>query len=364
MSGHRTVVGCMTGTSIDGLDCSLVRIDGVGLDLVPRFVRHAEYSLGALAAPLRALADQHPTTAGEIARLARDFSLLHVEGIRGLLRGERADLICVHGQTVFHAPPVSWQLMQPAPIAAGVGCPVISDLRQADLAAGGQGAPLTPIADWIFFREVGRRVAVVNLGGFCNITLLPAQGGIDAIEAFDVCVCNQLLDRIARDRLGVPFDADGAHAAAGHANLVAAEDLRQVLTSAKGRSLGTGDEAAAWLGRWRTLDPRDLAATASEAIGRTIGEKVQGADRVLVAGGGIRHARLKAAIARAAGVEAEATDAAGLPAQARESAQFAVLGALAWDGVPVSLARVTGCPGSAPLAGSWTPPPGGAYARP
>lgn len=364
MSTPRSVVGCMTGTSIDGLDCSLVRVEGNGLELRPRFVRHVERPLGVLVEPLRSLADQRPTSAGEIARLARELSLLHVEGIRELLRAERADLVCVHGQTVFHAPPLSWQLMQPAPIAAGLGCPVISDLRQADLASGGQGAPLTPLADWIFFRERARRVAVVNLGGFCNITVLPAGGGIDEIEALDVCVCNQLLDRISRDRLGAPFDADGAAAAAGSPHTGAAGDLREILRGVSGRSLGTGDEAAGWIGRWKMLDPRDLAATAAEVVGEVIGQRVRGADRLLLAGGGIRHARLRSAVARAAGLTDESTDAAGLPAQARESAQFAVLGALAWDGVPVSLPRVTGCQDPAPLAGCWTPPPRGAYARP
>src|SRR5690349_11659226 len=138
----RRVVGCMTGTSIDALDASLVEIDGHGLAMRAKPVRNLTRDLGDLAPRLRALAEQQPMTAGQIAAIARDFALLHASAILELLAGEKADLICVHGQTVFHQPPLSWQLMQPAPIAQAVGCPVVYDLRQADLAAGGQGAPI------------------------------------------------------------------------------------------------------------------------------------------------------------------------------------------------------------------------------
>src|SRR4051812_48379747 len=166
----RRVVGCMTGTSIDGLDAALVEIEGTGLAMRAKVVRCVSRELGEVGKTLRMIAEQRPMIASEIATAMFTFSLLHAAAIQELLNGERCDLVCVHGQTVFHKPPHSWQLMQPAPIAAAIGCPVVFDLRQADLVRGGQGAPITPIADWLMFRRAGDPMSVVNLGGFCNYT--------------------------------------------------------------------------------------------------------------------------------------------------------------------------------------------------
>jgi 1,6-anhydro-N-acetylmuramate kinase len=211
----RRAIGCMTGTSIDSLDVALVEITGTGLAMTAHFVRGHTVSLGELAPRLRALAEQEPMTAGEIATLSREFALLHVEAVRALMRDEPspADLICVHGQTVYHKPPVSWQLLTPSIIAHEVGVPVVHDLRAADLAKGGQGAPITPIADWVFFGHLPGPLGIVNLGGFCNVTLLPGADAtiaesqeLNAIKGMDVCACNQLLDAIARKLLNREYD--------------------------------------------------------------------------------------------------------------------------------------------------------------
>ncbi|MBL8990786.1 MAG: anhydro-N-acetylmuramic acid kinase, partial [Phycisphaerae bacterium] len=101
----RLVVGCMTGTSIDGLDAALVRIEGRGLSMRATVEAASATPLNDLSAPLRALADQSPMSAGAMADVARRFGLLHARAVRELLAGRRADLVVVHGQTVFHAPP-------------------------------------------------------------------------------------------------------------------------------------------------------------------------------------------------------------------------------------------------------------------
>src|ERR1051326_2708377 len=106
----RLVAGCMTGTSIDSVDAALVRVEGKGLEMRAELVRGASRPLGELAPRLRKLADQEPMTAGEIATLSREFSLAHVPVLRELMGKDRADLIAVHGQTVCHRPPVSWQM--------------------------------------------------------------------------------------------------------------------------------------------------------------------------------------------------------------------------------------------------------------
>jgi len=345
----------MTGTSLDGLDVAAVAIEGRGLSMRVELVAHRSFPL-RLAARLRAACDGKAETAGGFAGLAREFGLAHVDAIRETLGDRRPDLIALHGQTVFHRPPVSWQLINPFPVAEAFGCPVASDLRGADLAAGGQGAPITPLADWILFRAGGPR-AIVNLGGFCNVTVLPAAGRTDALDAiagFDACACNQVLDGAAREALGVPFDADGATAAAGRADADATARLRDLLDRQRreGRSLGTGDEAAAWIVAFAPrLAAADLLASAVAAVGGSIGAAIGegfarlGSGRegeILLAGGGARNRTLSAAIAAAAGRPARTAEAAGVPIEAREAMGMAILGSLALDGVETTRPQVTG----------------------
>ncbi len=374
----RRVAGCMTGTSLDGIDCALIEVAGTGLAMKPRFIRGRSTSLGDLAPRLRALAEQKPMTAGDIAKLSRDFALLHAREISTLLGNEECDLIAVHGQTVFHAPPVSWQVFNPAVLAHETGIDVVCDLRAADLAAGGQGAPITPLADWVWLRSVSERRVILNLGGFANATILPRDTGpesIAQIRGMDICACNHILDGVARVALNKPYDKDGAAAAAGTISTSARDELLVILSrqAAGGRSLGTGDEvlsAGGWIERHKVrLQPRDLCATACAAVGGAIGQSLaefarspSGAiSRVLLAGGGGANRTLHRAITESLSaanpsVRVEATDAHGLPGAFREAAEMAVLGALCQDRVPITLPAVTGVMGEAspaPIAGVW-----------
>lgn len=354
----------MTGTSIDAIDCALVRIEGLGLGLRASLVRGSSRSLRALREQLRAIAEQKPVAAGEIANTAMSFGALHAVAISELLGSDRADLVCVHGQTVFHAPPASWQLMNPWPIVHALQVPVVFDLRGADLAAGGQGAPITPLADQILLAgkpglEDG--CCVVNLGGFANATLLSGKvGAPGTVRGFDICPCNQLLDRIARQTLGCEYDADGAAAAAGTVNQTAASTLAKSMRDATNgvRSLGTGDELFAWFEQARaSLTPRDLAATACEAIASVVAERCRGTGAMLLAGGGVRNRALFEAIQKHGAENGIASvrksDDFGLSSEYREAMEFAVLGALCQDGVPITLPGVTGVREPAPISGAW-----------
>lgn len=368
----RLVVGCMTGTSIDALDAALVRITGRGLAMTAELLATHTLDLGPLAPRLRALAEQSPATAADIAALARDFSLLHADAVSALLDRApgpgprlRPDLICVHGQTVAHRPPLSWQLFNPWPLACATGVPIVFDLRGADLAAGGQGAPITPIADWVLLRAARPR-AIVNLGGYCNITLLPPSAeGPEAIRAADLCACNQLLDAIARTRLGVPYDDGGEHALRGRRIDTLFTTLAEALRAQAraGRSLGTGDELAALpMLRDTSLAPDDVAHSACCALGETIADACAegGAAEIVLAGGGVRNAALVGAIRANAARQGRAVtlcDARGDPGAYREAIAFGVLGALCQDRVAISLPAVTGVATPAPIAGCWVLPP-------
>jgi 1,6-anhydro-N-acetylmuramate kinase len=353
----------MTGTSLDGLDAALVEIKGCGLGMIARMLDCVSLDLGPAAANLRLLADQVPMSAGMIAATMHEFSLAHVQAIRTLVDSRRVDLICVHGQTVFHSPPISWQLMQPAPIVAAFGCPVVFDLRASDLARGGQGAPITPIADFVLLAAANERRCVVNLGGFANFTMLPESTArnttlTEQIDGGDICACNQLLDAIARERLGVPFDRDGEAALNGKINSAAVEKIAGLRTwqSGEGRSLGTGDEAARELYDIvpaPAMPGPDVARAACSAIARAIAARVRTSDRVLLAGGGAKNNALVQALQRAIPCPVSMTDEFGVSGQFREAICFAVLGALCQDRVPITLPRITKLKGAAPISGAW-----------
>lgn len=273
----------------------------------------------------------------EMAKIALEFGALHADVIAELLSGEPVDRIVVHGQTVFHAPPVSWQLINPAPIAVRFGVPVVSDLRQADLAQGGQGAPITPPADWVLYRDAHVARAVINLGGYCNMTILPRDDGAatkpsESVRGFDVCACNQVLDAVARLALNQQFDDGGAAARSGQCDAVASAELLCILRQQRdaGRSLGTGDEAQVWVhNHLNSLTPADLAATAVRAIAQCIGETAQcfGVGEMVVAGGGARNRTLVSLIETVAGLPTRMSDEFGVPIEAREAAAIAILGA-------------------------------------
>jgi len=360
----------MTGTSIDALDVALVAIEGRGLEMRASLVRTHTRPLGPLAAPLRRFASQEPLSAGDIAGLAHELAAAHVAAIRDLLGGEPADLVAAHGQTVFHAPPLSWQLLNPASLAHALRAPVVFDLRAADLAAGGQGAPITPLADYVLFRDGTETRAIVNFGGYCNFTFLPRgrDGAPGAIRGGDICACNQLLDCLARALLGEPFDADGRRASAGHICPGPRDALVGLLQRQAnvGRSLGTGDELAGWIERFRSeCRAEDLARSACDALASVIVATIEHVasaipatrvDTYVLAGGGVKNRALYEAVASRCAGHVRPTDSLGVPAPYREAACIAVLGGLCQDRVPITLPAITGVPQPAPLAGAWVFP--------
>ena len=363
----RLVAGCKTGTSNDGLDAVLVKIKGCGLIMRAEVQRCLSHPLGELTEPLWRLARQEPMPAGEIARIAREFSLLHLRALKKLIGNKTIYLAAVHGQTVFHRPPLSWQLINPAPIAYGLGVPVVYDMRAADLATGGQGAPITPLADFILFRNPDEARCVVNLGGFCNITVLPTcvrevESGLSdcvkLIRGRDVCACNRLLDRIAHVLFRQPYDKNGENAASGEVKSKPFNSLLALLEAQSGsnRSLGTGDELQIWLDDSISIyKPNDLARTACAAIAEAITTACKPVDRLILAGGSVKNRALVAEILDRSEVPVDMSDAYGVPMQFREAVAMAVLGALCHDRTPITLPSVTGVV-KAPVSGCWVLP--------
>jgi 1,6-anhydro-N-acetylmuramate kinase len=371
----------MTGTSLDGIDIAAVDIQGVWPAITPRFITGASFPFGPEQQGLRALASGTAMTASQIAALCTAYSLqiaLACEQFCSTLTApdrSRIRAICIHGQTLMHAPPHSWQMLQPAIVAARTRLPIISDLRQMDLALGGQGAPLSPLTDWLCFRSELQPRAVLNLGGFANLTMLaPGASWSESprpFTGFDVCMCNLLLDAVARVTLSLPFDADGRAAAQGDIDETALDDLEGILTaqSTAGKSLGSATVASDWLHRhWRHgagVSGANLAATACRAVAQCIAAALHRHDPdgtvglLITAGGACRNQRLMQELREVLSVKirtcAELDPSQAMPIDQREAVAWALLGALCAQGVKIPLKHLTGAAADA-RAGVWTLP--------
>jgi 1,6-anhydro-N-acetylmuramate kinase len=358
----RFVVGTMTGTSIDGeLDAALVAIHGTGLNMRGDIVASRSWPLGAIAEDLRRVASQTAMTAKEFTRINRAFGELHADALEAVCSdaGVQPDLAVLHGQTVFHAPPLSWQLIDPWPTATRLHCRVRYDLRSANIASGGQGAPITPLADFMLFASPDEPCIVVNLGGFVNATLLPRRcDSIDLIRGYDICACNHVLDHLARTRLHAAFDRDGMAASAGQCDEGICARIESAIqpsptSHARPRSLGTGDEAIRIIEMTSHLRAEDACRSAVEAIARCIARTLCSETNasaptphsipLLIAGGSARNRALHAALASHWNGPVRTTNEShGIPVGMREAAAMAILGACADDGVRYTLPSVTG----------------------
>ncbi|MDH3585177.1 MAG: anhydro-N-acetylmuramic acid kinase, partial [Phycisphaerae bacterium] len=250
----RMVAGAMSGTSLDAIDAALVRIEGRGLEMQVEVVNTLSYPMRSLGKMLRPVTAQKRQTAEQVAKASMMLGLSHAVLLSKLIGSHPLDLVAVHGQTVYHEGAVSMQLINPHPIVRELGVPVVYDLRGADIAAGGHGAPITPLADHILFRDDQETRAVVNLGGFANFTWLPpSQRSGDAarssIRGGDICACNQILDAVARRAFRRKYDRDGSRALKGEVDPEARKILVGLLSAqVEGSgSLGTGDELIDWV---------------------------------------------------------------------------------------------------------------------
>src|SRR5215204_2561907 len=192
MSKTRLIAGAMSGTSADAVDVVIGRIEGSGLNFTACVVKHHQRAYpGDLAAWIVKLREDGHTTLGEMAELAKEISLVYAAAVNEALvaahlNASELTAIAAHGQTLFHAPPMTLQWLDPALLAAETGCAVISDFRRADCAAGGQGAPLVPFADYVLFHSTDTDRIVVNIGGIANVTcLFRGSPTLDKVIAYD-----------------------------------------------------------------------------------------------------------------------------------------------------------------------------------
>src|SRR5688500_12208424 len=224
----RYIAGGMSGTSADGVDVAICAIDGRGYDMTARLVVHhhrpynAELRRQIFAFRSGGAGSVSQDTLRALADLGREISLTYAAAVNEALAAAHLEAknlaaVAAHGQTLFHDPPNTIQWLDPALLAAEVGCAVVSDFRRADLAAGGQGAPLVPFADFILFRDATKNRVLLNIGGIANVTYLPAGATIDQVIAFDTGPGNCVSDYLCRREFpdGPGYDDNGTIARRG-----------------------------------------------------------------------------------------------------------------------------------------------------
>lgn len=352
------VLGLSSGTSHDAIDAAVVefRLDG---DTVHGTLVHA--AAHPYPAELRAeILDALPPRPVSLAGVCRLDTLIGQSfadaATATVAEAGPVDLVCSHGQTLYH-----WvedgtvrgtlQLGQPAWIAERLGVPVVSDVRTADVAAGGQGAPLVSLLDTLLLGGLPGPAGALNLGGIANLTAV----GQGAPVAFDTGPANALMDAAALARTGRPYDENGRLAAAGRvdpallAALLAEPYYRREPPKSTGKELFHADYLGGHLAGRAPLQAEDLLATLAELTARTVADAVreQGLKTLVVSGGGADNPVLTERIgALLPGVELLRSDALGLPSAAKEAAAFALLGWFTAHGLPGTLPSCTGAAGS------------------
>jgi anhydro-N-acetylmuramic acid kinase len=377
------VIGLMSGTSVDGIDAALVEIGGHGYDLAVELVvgQTVPYPVG-LREQILAVCGGEALSMAQMAELDDAIATTFAQAAQALLPqgaiGPSVNLIGSHGQTLYHRPPqqsdatsdsmvglgYSVQLGRGALIAALTGVPTVSNFRVADIAAGGQGAPLVSPIDACLMSHPHHSRCIQNLGGIGNVTYLPAwdksQGGPlpDEICGWDTGPANSLLDWAVSEFSGgqLTYDADGAWAAQGN---VCQALLNQWLSDpffaqpppkSTGRERFGAQYAAHCVQAAQALDlsPADTLATLSELTAASVELSYRQwlkamPKEVLLCGGGSRNRDLQRRLqARLSDTQVTTTDAMGLDGDYKEAMAFAVLAFWRWHQIPGNLPRVTG----------------------
>jgi anhydro-N-acetylmuramic acid kinase len=281
--------------------------------------------------------------------------------------GVRVELVGCHGQTVQHetrtrrsAPRSTWQMGEAALVAERMRCPAVSDFRSADVAAGGEGAPLVPMLDWCLFRSAKGNRVLLNLGGIANLTAIPAGGGLEDVVAFDTGPGNMVVDHCMATLFGRKYDRGGALARRGQVvwRVVARLMREGYFTAPPPKSCGREEFGAGFAERFLKMckgaRPEDVIATATALTAESVmgayrgfvrGHLREAKTELCVAGGGAKNRTLMGMMREGfeeLGVRVRMMEELGVPAQAKEGMAFALLAWLTWNGRAGNVPAATG----------------------
>lgn len=376
------VAGVMSGTSADGVDVALCRISPARNDGgSPRVKLLGHVGFGysrAVRAAVLAAMDAKAASVADLSRLNWRLGEFYADCVEKAAEKfeVKVGLVGCHGQTVYHqanaakylGSPVrcTWQMGEASVIAERLRVPVVSDFRPADMAAGGQGAPLVPMLDYVMFRSGKVSRVLQNLGGIGNLTAIPAGAGVDGVMAFDTGPANMVIDACMQRLYGKAFDRDGAVARRGRViSPVVAHILEERYFSAPPpKSCGREQFGAGFASRFISLCRKkgaadaDVIATATALTAESVlmgykkfawahlGTMAPLAKTEFVtAGGGAKNTALMGMLREglhSLGVRVRLMEELGVPGQAKEGVAFALLAWLTWYGLPGNVSSATG----------------------
>ncbi len=366
MTGMRTAIGLMSGTSLDGIDVALLRTDGesivergpsLGRSYDAAFRRRLQSALETA----KAIKDRAERP-GDLAEIERELTLRHAEAVRALvaengLKAADIDVIGFHGQTVLHRPndALTVQLGDGGLLAEETGIDVVYDMRANDMAHGGQGAPLIPAYHAALAAGLsqanGKAIVFVNIGGISNLTFIGSDGigsGGNRIVAFDSGPGNTLIDQWVEAHAGIPYDQGGMIASEGQvdADLAARYLGHAFFTDPVRRSLDRNDFRPPE-GRDASLEDgaRTLAHITAAAILRSARHLPERPKLYVVCGGGRLNRVIMgdlAALAEAEGAEVVAAEAVDLNGDSMEAEAWAYLAVRSLRGLPLTFPGTTG----------------------
>jgi len=369
------VAGVMSGTSADGIDVAIVEIAKATRKPTLRLLAHEGFRFPAtLRRAVFGAMNAKTISTAELARLSWRLGLAYAEAVSTAASRHRLklELIGCHGQTLYHQARAAayagrsftctWQAGEAAIVAQAMGVPVVSNFRPADMLAGGQGAPLVPLLDYVLFADAKRGRVLQNIGGIANLTAIPAGAMASEVIAFDTGPGNMVIDALAKKLFKTSYDRNGSFAARG---IVLERVLRKMMRSSyfhqkpprtAGREQFGREYAQSFLSACRSVGrkPEDALATATALTAETIARSYERfvfphmkgpAVDYIVSGGGARNATLMAMLkARLEpfGCEITTSEEFGLPAEAKEAAAFALLAWQTWHRLPGNMPSATG----------------------
>ncbi|MFQ5674919.1 MAG: anhydro-N-acetylmuramic acid kinase [bacterium] len=367
-------IGLISGTSMDGVDSALVRLKGSGLGTELELLHFITFPYPhQLQEKLFEISHPGQGTTEEICQYNVVLGEVFADAVKALLDEARiesaeVDFIGSHGQTIHHLPTLkdalgytivsTLQIGEPSVIAKRTGILTVADFRHADMAMGGQGAPLVPYLDFTLFRSLEKNRGLLNIGGIANLTILKKAGTMEGIVAFDTGPGNMVIDSLMERLFAQPYDEGGKIACSGQVS----EELLEVfahheyfeLTPPKstGREDFGEDFCSRFLIEARKLHLRqeDIISTATEftvwSVGYAYREHVEARvnlDEIIVSGGGTENEYIMAGLERElSGVEIASSDKYGIPSAAKEAVCFAVLANETVCGNPSNVPSATG----------------------
>ncbi len=353
------IAGLMSGTSADGVDVVLVEESNGNFTLISHHFHPYNNTLREMIFHAMNVDKSNVSLICQLNFLLGEEFARAVEEIVEKT-GLKPELIVSHGQTIFHIPrpepSKGWnvkstlQIGEASVIAEKIGVPVVSDFRVRDVAAGGEGAPLVPFADYILFKDYGKSVSIHNIGGISNLTYIPRNACKEDVIAFDTGPGNVLIDMLAKRFFGIEYDRNGEIAARGKIHFDVVEKLLKhpYFSAPPPKSTGREFFNEEFL-KGIELAPEDFIATVTFFTAKTIEIAYRkfvmphGLEEILVAGGGAYNRTLMGWIKELLPeILIYTFEEKGLNSKAREPMAFAILGFYAFKGEPNNLPQVTG----------------------